>query len=178
MLAGTLVLLLSSVMLHPVHETVAEVQWDQTENSLQVALRLDAQDEQWLRKRYGKANADSWQVNLLRQQYAFSVKRPKEQQLGEKQGTGLPIEWVGRQPEGAHVWWFFEVPCPDGQRPQWLYSQLLFDQSTTFLHRIIVLQDTGTPGTDSAAGEDKSQKPASVLIRSKQRLIQLPYKNK
>ena len=177
MLAGALLFLLGSVMLHPVHETVAELQWDQTENSLQVALRLDTQDEQWLQKRYGKADAKPWQVDLLRRQYVFLMKPPKEQQAGEKQAIGMPIEWVGRQPEGAHVWWFFEVPCPNGQRPQWLYSQLLFDQSSTFLHRIIVLQDAATKEHTASSNQPaEGKKPASALIRSKQRLTKLAFK--
>ena len=43
--------ILFSALLHPVHETVAEVEWNADTNRIEVALRLDALDEQWLAKK-------------------------------------------------------------------------------------------------------------------------------
>lgn len=44
-------LILTAFLLHPVHETIAEVEWNAETKRLEVALRLDVVDAEWIRRR-------------------------------------------------------------------------------------------------------------------------------
>ncbi len=50
-----MLLLLIALLLHPVHETISEVEWNPVTRRLEVALRLDVMDAQWLGKRVSRA---------------------------------------------------------------------------------------------------------------------------
>ncbi len=39
--------------MHPVHETVTEVQWNFKTHRMEVAVRLAAEDERWIRAKMG-----------------------------------------------------------------------------------------------------------------------------
>ena len=41
--------LFTTLLVHPVHETIAEIEWNDETKRLEVALRLDAIDDQWIR---------------------------------------------------------------------------------------------------------------------------------
>lgn len=44
-----MLLLLTTLLLHPVHETIAEIEWNAKTKRLEVALRLDSVDDDWIR---------------------------------------------------------------------------------------------------------------------------------
>ena len=45
-----MILLITALLLHPVHETIAEIEWNEKTKRFEVAMRLDAIDDQWIRR--------------------------------------------------------------------------------------------------------------------------------
>lgn len=158
---------LATLLLHPVHETVCEVEWNAQTNRMEVALRLDVLDEQWIEKQWIERTIDKdveagWQEEFLRTRLWFDPQSARVKESGSsgsgQKWTGRPIKWVGRKEDGAHVWWFFEVVCDDGKPPQTVRSELLFDRQRNYQHRIVVL--------GKALAED-GKRPAVLLTAEK-----------
>lgn len=135
----------TAVLMHPVHETLCEVEWNSEERCVEVAMRVDVLDEQWMKKKWleskrpdpsGGHEASNWRIDLLRQQFLFD---PTTGPAPDTKRTGRPLRWVGRKSEGAHVWWFFEVVCRDGRPPESAESTLLLDRHPDYQHHIVVL---------------------------------------
>lgn len=127
-------ILVASVLLHPVHETTAEIEWNDNSKRLEVALRLDVLDEQWLRKRSGRVgDVSQWAIGYLKQR--FRVAEPP------KRGRPDPTtyHWIGRDEEGSHVWWYFEIEPAQRSRPQWIDQRVLFEREEDYTHRILIL---------------------------------------
>ena len=145
--------------MHPVHETVCELEWNPNTRRVEVAMRVDVLDEQWIAHQVdAKIDVDlhsNWQGNFLRSQLFFD---PAASAKGGVQPTGRPIRWIGRKKEGAHVWWFFEVVCDDGTPPTTIQTRLLFDRQSNYQHRIVVL---GTGVSENA------KRPSFVLTDHK-----------
>ncbi|MFK8115319.1 MAG: DUF6702 family protein [Rubripirellula sp.] len=121
-------------LLHPVHETVAEVEWDADKNHLEVALRLDALDEQWLKRQSkGSGDVQSWALPYVRNAIRIA-ERPKKDEL-----DACRYRWVGRQAEGAHVWWYFEIKPNDKKRPRWLEQSMFLERNENFKNRVLIL---------------------------------------
>ena len=49
-----MLLFIAAFILHPVHETIAEIEWNNETQRLEVAVRLDAIDDQWIRREFKK----------------------------------------------------------------------------------------------------------------------------
>lgn len=129
-----LIPLVFSMLLHPVHETTSEVEWNAESRRIEVALRLDVLDEQWLRRQSsGKAGQSDWIVRYLRQKYRIA-ELPKR---GEEDSTRY--HWIGREVEGSHVWWYFEIEPIDGTRPEWIDVRVLQNRETNYTHQILLL---------------------------------------
>ncbi|MGI9467922.1 MAG: DUF6702 family protein [Rubripirellula sp.] len=137
--------LLCLMLVHPVHETVAEIEWNPKTHRMEVALRLDILDEQWLAKQAVKADATSevatnWRLKYLEQK--FRVTKPT--------GAGQPLtssyHWIGREQKGPHVWWYFEIEPTDKTKPHWVQQKMLEDREPNYTHRVLIL---GVPGKRS-----------------------------
>ena len=129
-------LLLSAALLHPVHETLAEVEWNDRTGRLEVALRFHSLDEQWLRKQHGRQRSDQrWALDYLRRTVRIA---PLPKKL-ENDSTNY--YWVGRQSDGAHVWWYFEIESPDRMRPKWIEQRTLFERQDNYTNRILILNE-------------------------------------
>lgn len=130
-----LTLLFAAMLLHPVHETVSEVEWNAETKRLEVALRLDALDEQWLRKqvRGDRDNVSKWATNYLREKFRVA-DRPKD-----RQRDGSRYHWIGRDEEGSHVWWYFEIEPTDQRRPAWIDQRILYEREENYIHQILIL---------------------------------------
>lgn len=146
-----------TLLLHPFHETVAEVQWNPESRRMEVALRLDLLDHQWIRRHHGDASRAGskkpdrpWQLEYLRPRFRFyrSVDDTASSADGERGGASANGErasdrvryrWVGQKLDGAHIWWFFEVEPASGERPREIGSRLLADRDDRYTHRITVL---------------------------------------
>lgn len=146
-------LALAMLLLHPVHETVAEIQWNPDSGRMEVAMRLHALDRQWLEKRYRRDRTEQqWAVEYLRQRFRVTPRPPQ----GEPDAT--KYHWLGRQRDGAHVWWFFEIEPPENQRPQQIEHQVLFDREPNYTHRVLVLE-----GQERRSIELTHQRPKQPL---------------
>ncbi|MCD0458241.1 DUF6702 family protein [Roseiconus lacunae] len=135
----------SALLLHPVHETYAELEWNADSRSCEVALRIHVLDEQWMRRSIDAEINSNWQADYLRKHVYFDRKIVKGDD-GKEVATGKPIQWIGRKVEGAHAWWFFEVECKDSEPPKSVDNRLLFDREANYQHRVVVLgqkDDTG-----------------------------------
>ncbi|MEO1529620.1 MAG: DUF6702 family protein [Planctomycetota bacterium] len=136
--------LLTALLLHPVHETLSELEWNPKSERVEVALRLSLEDEDWIVRHHGplpagKEKRGDWYRDLLAAQMVFDPVLKTE----DSPPRGRPIHWLGRKEEGAHVWWFFEV---GGKKtpPKTLDMSLLFDRDTNYRHRVILLGNKST----------------------------------
>ena len=162
--------LLMVAVLHPVHETVAEVQWNPETSRTEVAVRLDALDEQWLHQRSSpKADKSKWAVNYLRRNFRFSgdlasIESDAKKPLSDPSN----YRWIGSKSDGTHVWWYFEVDSPDDVRPTFILQRMFFEREDRYTNRVIVLnQDppfavTLTPRRPNARIDKRPNEP-SVL---------------
>lgn len=143
--------LLIAALLHPVHETVSEIEWNAETSRLEVALRLDVLDEQWLRKKLGgKEPVSQWAIGYLQQNFRVT-ERPKG-----KKPDSTTYRWVGRKEEGSHVWWYFEIEPPDKQRPTWIDQRVLLEREENYTNRILILDQTPRRSLDLNAQRPKA----------------------
>ncbi|PAY20859.1 hypothetical protein CKO51_03720 [Rhodopirellula sp. SM50] len=168
---SVLLALWSTLLMHPVHETVCEIEWNAQTRRVEVALRIDVLDEQWMARSIQTDADEDWQAEYLRSKLFFDpqVDQGERTESGPAESeavqlSGRPIRWVGRKPDGGHVWWFFEVVCKDGRPPTSIQTRLLFDRHRDYQHRIVVL---GKPVADDGKRISillTEQKPSAVLM--------------
>ena len=122
-------------LLHPVHETVSEVEWNPTSRRLEVAMRLDVLDEQWLRRQSNARDSEysRWATAYLRRHFRITLPAKK----GEPDSARY--HWIGRDEEGSHAWWYFEIEPRDGQKPTWIEVRTLLERDESYVNRILVL---------------------------------------
>jgi hypothetical protein len=127
--------LLVSLVMHPVHETVAEVEWNSDQGRLEVALRIDAIDEQWLKRRHASQHRGdgAWQTAYLRQRFRIS-ELPAEGEPDEAK-----YRWIGRDEDRGHVWWFFEIEPPGRKPPSWIEQRVLLEKEDNQVNRVLLL---------------------------------------
>lgn len=136
--------LVLAMLVHPVHETVTEVQWNPQTHRMEVAVRLDVEDEQWIKSKVsGGDETPIWAIRYLKKRLRVTdppkSKAPPGSKAAEDSAT---YHWIGRDRDGAHVWWYFEIQPNDGKQPEWIDCRLLFDREPDFLHRLLVLDHT------------------------------------
>lgn len=144
--------LLCLMLVHPVHETVAEMEWNPKTDRMEVSLRLDVLDEQWLAKQAGNAEAaKSWRLNYLKKKFRIT----------EPEGAGQPVtssyHWIGRQQKGAHVWWFFEIEPTDRGKPKWIQQKMLSEREPDYTHRILILGEPGKRSLNLTTRKNKAR---------------------
>ena len=130
--------------MHPVHGTISEVQWNAKTSRVEVALRLDVLDEQWILKRVaeGTVKGDAGRLEYLRQRYRVTPLPKKDQK------NSASYHWIGRQTDGAHVWWYFEIQPPGKRQPDWLETKVLFDHTGNYQHRIVFVDEVPKRSVD------------------------------
>ena len=158
--AACVQLVFGNLLLHPVHETECEVEWNAKTKRVEVAMRLDILDEQWIAKRLSKKSSKDWQADVVRTQLWFDPRPDEKRESGL---TGRPISWVGREEKGSHVWWYFEVVCEDGRPPNSVQTRLLFDRHQDYRHRIIVLGRTVSTDGKRPVVVLTNEKPKATL---------------
>jgi hypothetical protein len=153
----TLILFLTTALLHPVHETVAEVEWNASTGRLEVALRLDPLDEQWLarnvrgqkvrgkkvdgkkvdgKKVDGQDDTSTWAIDYLAKHFRVA---PSASELSAPQKTTAKYHWIGRDDKVSHVWWYFEIETATGKRPRWIDQRILLQRNSHHVNRILIL---------------------------------------
>lgn len=129
-----------AVLVHPVHETVSEIEWNGDKSHLELAVRLHALDEQWIRRQYDRdASIETIAIDYVRKNVRLNVAGSTSSAM---RAADLPLDtyrWVGRQEEGAHVWWFLEIAPHDRQPPRTLRHSMLFERETSYVNRVVVL---------------------------------------
>lgn len=135
-----LTLILNALLLHPVHETVTEVEWNETTGRLEVAVRLNALDEQWIRRWHSEdKRQDNWRLAYARRRILFADDR---MQLETKQPVAQANDryrWIGLETEGAHVWWYIEIEPASGKIPAWMSQTMLFRRDERYINRVVLL---------------------------------------
>lgn len=127
--------LLLAVLLHPVHETVAEIEWNSKTGRLEVALRLSVLDEQWIERQAGsKGSVQVWATKYLESRFRIDPNAGKDEK--KKSAT---YHWVGRQQQGSHVWWYFEIEPREQKRPSVISQKMLFDRNEGYVNGVVVL---------------------------------------
>lgn len=133
--------LLFLVMLHPVHETVSEVQWNGDSKRFEVALRLHILDQQWIEQQADKSQEiENVAVRYLNK--TFQIRPIGDGKPETRKAAGLSkakIHWVGRKDEGSHVWWYFEI-------------EPALSPATSASQSVSAVQSV--PGQQSAAGNE------------------------
>ncbi len=160
---------LIATLLHPMHETVAEVQWNPKTHRVEVALRLSVLDQQWIQRNHTGAKGDktdeikTWAIGYLSKTFAVDP--------GKSKPVKPPIyHWVGRKEEGAHVWWFFEIEPASKRPPKVLSQRMFFEREQGYVNRVLIL-------APSPRQEDHPRKDATVPRRSVTLTIQRPTTN-
>jgi hypothetical protein len=129
-----LISLFCALLLHPSHKTISEVDWNAETRRVEVAIRLDALDEQWLRQRLaGQSKTFQWAVAYLQSKYRIA-ETPKPDQK-----DSCVYHWIGREEDGSHVWWYFEIEPRNGQPPDWIDVRVLFEREKNYTHQIVRL---------------------------------------
>ncbi len=132
--------LLIALLVHPVHETFAELDWNDESKRTEVALRLDILDEQSLTKQFGQGrDRKVWAPIYLARHFRVGSKAEIE---GDAKKAAARYHWVGREQEGAHVWWFFEIETRDGRQPTWVEQRMMLDRQENYVNRVLVLDQT------------------------------------
>ncbi len=120
--------------MHPVHATLSEVEWNEKTKRLEVAVRLDSLDEQWLEKQYGIGRKESkWATEYVSRRIRVTeLPKPPDR-------DNCRYHWIGRQQDGAHVWWYFEIETPGGEPPTWIEQRVLFEREDDYTNRLVIL---------------------------------------
>ena len=125
---------------HPLHLSHAEADFNRATGKLEVALKVFADDlEARLTARAGHrvslektppAEFDALCLAYLAE--TFTVK--------SRDGTPRSIQWVGREFKDAEnrLWFYFEVPLPDGVEGARLRHAVLTDEFTDQLNSVLV----------------------------------------
>lgn len=141
------------LLLHPNHETVMEAEYQRDTKRMEIALRLDVLSEQQLRRDV-KRNPGAvevppksitdrdWIPVYVSRHVAFSSSpTPNTEKLQERMRSKSHLKryrWVGRQEEGAHVWWYFEIESPDGE-PKSMLNTLMLDMQPDCQNRVLLI---------------------------------------
>ena len=140
------------LLVHPVHETVAEVEWNSMTHRMEVALRLDALDAQWLSKQaVTNKQGQSWRLAYLRQRFRVTDT------VGAGQSETSAYHWIGREQKGAHVWWYFEIEPTNGRKPQWIQQRMLGEREPNYTHRILILGESGKRSLNLSSQKTKAR---------------------
>ncbi len=127
--------LLLALLLHPVHETVAEVEWNSQSARLEVALRLSVLDQQWIgRQASNQSDVADWATQYLKRRFRIEPAAASSEE--HKQAS---YHWVGREYRGSHVWWYFEIEPKNKKPPSTIVQRVLFERNDGYVNRVVVL---------------------------------------
>ncbi|TWT73086.1 DUF6702 family protein [Allorhodopirellula solitaria] len=108
--------MLSAMLLHPAQESLAELQYNEETQRVEVALRLSLADEQQFLTSASKspiedliaspAELEKAALGVLRTRLRFGT-RDEVTATKAASESAKAYHWVGRESEGGHVWWYF-----------------------------------------------------------------------
>lgn len=166
--------------MHPVHETVSEIQWNPATGRVEVALRMSVLDEEWILRNHGDKQQDVkvWGIHYLTQTFRVGSKAESVAGKAAAKKDVKPdrYHWVGRKDEGAHVWWFFEIEPTAKQKPATVSQRMFFSRHDGYANRVLILGDPPA-AIDDALDDAAPAKDATVPRRSVTLTIQRPTTN-
>ncbi|MFG0288012.1 MAG: DUF6702 family protein [Rhodopirellula sp. JB044] len=183
---------LSTVLLHPSAESLAEVQWNASTQKVEVALRLRIADEQRLLQSVSSQSAtailadeaalERAGLSVIRRRIGFGKLNDLQTNSNvQEKPNGADVakryQWIGRRSEGGHAWWFFEIATPSG-RPTHLRCTLFEkpndprnrnDSSHDHLHAMpvstfLILPDALPASVSPVKGRSSSPRPNSMTM--------------
>ena len=140
--------LLVLLMMHPVHETVSEVQWNRETQRFEIALRLHILDQQWIENQADKTQKiENVALGYLTKTFRIRpIRDGKAETNKDSKSSKAKIHWVGRSEEGSHVWWYFEVEpvlangALANEEPKFEIEQrMFFERHEGFHNRVIFI---------------------------------------
>jgi hypothetical protein len=81
----------------------------------------------------GGERVQQWAIPYLQQR--FRITEPTKPELPDN----CVYCWVGRQEEGSHVWWYFEIKPDDKSRPQWIDQRVFLERQENYTNRVLSL---------------------------------------
>ncbi len=130
----------AAVSAHPIHTSVAEADYNATTRTLEVALRVFADDFEAAlttreQRKISLARTPTGEFETLTRAYLaqhFTVKSPA--------GAAVPLRWIGRElKESANeLWLFFEVPLPDGVEGATIHHAMLRAEFSNQINSVLV----------------------------------------
>jgi len=151
MASAALVMILMALLLHPVHESLAEGQWNADRTALQVSLRLAPRDlDEVLSKRQKRAirlekespaDTEKLLVDYLVDRFFLDSSTAAEnlEDPAASDARRKRFRWVGVEREVRFVWVYFEIQPPISAGPQgeteeegrtarwWLHNRVMFE---------------------------------------------------
>jgi hypothetical protein len=130
--------LLFALLMHPVHETITEIDWNAETGKLEVAIRLHALDEQWIRRQHDREmSVEDVATAYIKKHVRVNVDADADAD------TATPLRdeyhWVGREEDGAHVWWYCEIKPENKTEPSSLRQTMLFEHEKNYVNRVVYL---------------------------------------
>lgn len=127
------------LLLHPGHATYTEIDWNDKTSRVEVAMRLDAVDEETLLRSLSKKHdckiadvSDKMRLAYLVDHFRLEPSDPR----AKSASIAKRYRWVGRELKKAEAWWYFEVESADGKPPSRLSHSVLWDIDDRFVHTI------------------------------------------
>ncbi len=165
--------LLMATMLHPVHETVSEVQWNGETKRVEVALRMSVLDQEWIQRNHAKPDEaiKRWATKYLAQTFLVDPTKDKDND-NDNDAKPAKYHWVGHKDEGAHVWWYFEIQPVDHKKPIVVSQRMFFKRDQGYANRLLILGDAPRDQVGATQASPRNNTP--VPRRSVTLTIQQP----
>jgi len=137
--------LLVFTLLHPVHATYAEWEWNPQSKRIELSVRLDVLDEQAIDKAQAKRHKTNTlprdkrspsellvdgRLLYLAKHFRFDVLD------GDDDPNPKRYKWIGREEKGAHAWWYIEVQTKGEQAPKSIRNNMLFELDPRYIHQV------------------------------------------
>lgn len=137
---------------HPFHVSVAEAQWNEDRDRLQIALRLSPRDlDAALSRTTGRRvvlekESDEKTEELLadylrgRIYLSSSPKAAASNDADAVKERRRRFHWVGVEDEVRYVWVYFELERPAGAESVWLSNRVMFEIEPTQINTVQLLR--------------------------------------
>lgn len=154
-----------SVMAHPYHVSVAEVEWNPDHSVFEVALKLLPEDlEDALGAVAGqRVNLDAPGMDALIRSYL-------QDRIGVRNQDGEQgeLKWVGKEVSYRAAWLYFEITAPAGDA-LWLYNRILFERHPQQINTLLYRHNKRSQSINLTAAKGNGQyritHPASETAR-------------
>ncbi len=132
--------LATSAVAHPIHRSIAEADYNQATHTLEVALRVYADDFEAAlsartKRKISLEKTPAAEIDALAHRYV-------EETFTIKTGDDAPttLHWIGRKLKDAEneLWLYFEVPLPGGVEGAKIRHAVLSDQFRDQLNSVLV----------------------------------------